>query len=78
MEVRREVRKADRLLYQMLPKQVALQLKRRHQVPAELFHSVTVYFSDIVDFDVITSRSTPIQVSVAMTPDAGSLSSSYA
>ena len=62
-EVRRERRRADRLLCQMLPTSVALQLKSMHSVSAESFEAVTVLFSDIVDFPSIAANSTPIQVS---------------
>ncbi|KFV55663.1 Atrial natriuretic peptide receptor 2, partial [Gavia stellata] len=42
-----EKRKAENLLYQILPHSVAEQLKRGETVRAEAFDSVTIYFSDI-------------------------------
>lgn len=91
-ELKREKRKSDSLLFQMLPPSVAMQLKQtqqvgRHlasscalwifltclslfyfaQVPAELYESATVYFSDIVGFTEIAARCTPLEVCITCT-----------
>ena len=62
MELSAEKRRADTLLCQMLPKEVAEQLKINRQVKAEQYDCVTIFFSDIVGFTEISARSSPLEV----------------
>uniref|UniRef100_A0A0N5ATB9 Guanylate cyclase n=1 Tax=Syphacia muris TaxID=451379 RepID=A0A0N5ATB9_9BILA len=57
-----EKQKVENLLHQLLPPSVADQLISGHPVEAEMFDSVTIYFSDIVGFTALSSVSTPMQV----------------
>ncbi|ELT94874.1 hypothetical protein CAPTEDRAFT_158976 [Capitella teleta] len=57
-----EKQKTDRLLYRMLPPMVADALKMGHPVQPETFKSVTIYFSDIVEFTSLAARSSAAQV----------------
>ncbi|XP_023931697.1 atrial natriuretic peptide receptor 2-like [Lingula anatina] len=57
-----EKKKTDALLYQMLPRSVAEELKLGKPVHPVAFQEVTVYFSDIVGFTKLASESTPLEV----------------
>ncbi|MFT7815189.1 atrial natriuretic peptide receptor 1-like [Arapaima gigas] len=57
-----EKQKTDRLLYSMLPRQVADDLRQGKPAQAQSYVSATVFFSDIVGFTQLSSTSTPYQV----------------
>ncbi|XP_009675076.2 atrial natriuretic peptide receptor 2 [Struthio camelus] len=57
-----EKQKTDRLLYSMLPKQVADDLRQGKHAQAQSYLSTTIFFSDIVGFTELFSSSTPYQV----------------
>merc|ERR1712172_259568 len=61
-ELNMEKRRGDKLLFQMLPPTVAQALQLKKAVTAETYESVTVYFSDIVEFSQILAESTPMEV----------------
>ncbi|ULT80699.1 hypothetical protein L3Y34_010921 [Caenorhabditis briggsae] len=62
--LKKERRRTDKLLYQMLPKSVANQLRNGESAVAccERFDSVTILFTDIVEFTKMCSSLTPLEV----------------
>ncbi|KAL9987193.1 hypothetical protein ACROYT_G001456 [Oculina patagonica] len=62
MQLAEEKAKTDELLYKMLPKPIAEDLKLGRSVTAESFSCVTIYFSDIVGFTSLAAQCTPLQV----------------
>ena len=61
-ELVEEKKKSDILLYRMLPRQVVEKLKAGESVEPEQFLAATVFFSDIVQFTVLASKCSPLQV----------------
>ncbi|XP_074600822.1 guanylate cyclase 32E-like [Brevipalpus obovatus] len=57
-----EKKKTEDLLYEMLPRAVADELRKGNKVEAESFDAVTVFFSDIVGFTEMSAQSTPLQI----------------
>ena len=57
-----EKQRSETLLYQMLPSNIANVLRAGHKVPAAEHANVTVLFSDIVGFTVISKSSSPMEV----------------
>nr|XP_023700028.1 atrial natriuretic peptide receptor 2-like [Paramormyrops kingsleyae] len=57
-----EKQKTDHLLYSMLPKPVADDLRQGRTAEAQSYCNATVYFSDIVGFTQLSGSSTPHQV----------------
>ncbi len=61
-ELKMEKQKTDMILYQMLPVSIANDLKANKAVAPEHYDDVTIFFSDIKGFTVLSGKSTPMQV----------------
>ena len=62
MQLAVEKKRANTLLRTMLPREVANALIAKTPVEPKYFDDVTVFFSDIVGFTKLSSRSTPMQI----------------
>ncbi len=62
IQLQEEKKRTDALLYQMLPQEVAEQLKMNVHIDAEHYDMVTIYFSDIVGFTNLSAKISPHQV----------------
>lgn len=61
-ELDAEKKRTENILYQLMPMKVADKLKIAEEVPAEYYDMVTIYFSDVIGFTMISAKSTPLQV----------------
>ncbi|XP_050412294.2 uncharacterized protein LOC126827125 [Patella vulgata] len=61
-QLSKERQRTESLLYQMLPRPVADQLKSNKSVDAETYEEVTIFFSDIVGFTSISAACSPMEV----------------
>jgi class 3 adenylate cyclase len=57
-----EKEKNEKLLHNILPEEIAIELKDRGSVQAKLFDSVTVLFTDFKDFTRITEQLSPVEL----------------
>nr|KAI8744822.1 receptor-type guanylate cyclase gcy-28-like [Biomphalaria glabrata] len=60
--LKEEKKKSEELLDQILPRSVADCLKAGHRVEPQAYECVTIYFSDIVGFTILSGKSTPLEV----------------
>ena len=57
-----EMKKAENLLFQMMPRSIAMKMQNGEEILVEYFLNSTIFFSDIVGFTKISSSCSPMQV----------------
>ena len=62
LQVQREKKKSDDLLLNILPEEVAEELKNKGESIAKLYNNVTVLFTDFVGFTTISEKLTPTEL----------------
>jgi adenylate cyclase len=62
LEVKQEKQVSEVLLLNILPEEVAKELKANGDVQPKLFENVTVFFSDFVNFTIASDKMTPQQL----------------
>ncbi|EFP05576.1 CRE-DAF-11 protein [Caenorhabditis remanei] len=62
LELEEETRKNDVLLFELLPKEIAYQMKRGEKMSTTTYKHATILYSDIVGFTSLCSESEPIEV----------------
>jgi PAS domain S-box-containing protein len=65
-ELHQEKEKADHLLHNILPEEVALELKERGYATPKYYSQVTVLFTDFKDFTLLSEQMTPIELMIEL------------
>jgi adenylate cyclase len=61
-ELNKEKNRSEKLLLNILPESIAIQLKQNNSAPAEHFEEATILFADIVGFTSLSARMEPMEL----------------